>query len=85
MADARELSLPLVGGGDHEWNELFYRFGLLGEPSVARVSTMTHGLGVAMMVLGLGWAAAFLLPEPSRERLRERLARSLPWLGPALG
>jgi hypothetical protein len=85
MADARELSLPLVGGGDHDWNELFYRFGLLGESSVARVATSTHLLGVVLMVLGFGWAVFFVLPEPSRERLRDHVARSFPWLGPALG
>ncbi len=49
MEDARELNLPLVGGGDHDWNELFYRFGLLGEESVARVAGTTHLLGTVIM------------------------------------
>jgi len=53
MADARDLALPLVGGGDHDWNELFYRFGLLGESSVATISGVTRGVGLALMVLGL--------------------------------
>ena len=26
IADARNLALPLVGGGDHDWNELLFRF-----------------------------------------------------------
>ena len=38
MADARELQLELVGGGEHDWNELFYRFRLLSEESVATVA-----------------------------------------------
>ena len=29
MADARRLELPLVGGGDHDWNTIFARWGLL--------------------------------------------------------
>ena len=29
MADARDLSLPLVGGGVHDWNYLFSHMGLL--------------------------------------------------------
>ena len=29
MADARTQSLPLVGGGEHDWTEIFSRWGLL--------------------------------------------------------
>jgi len=57
MKDARDLALPLVGGGDHDWNELFYRFGLLGEDSVRTVAAATHYLGVAVMLAGLAWMA----------------------------
>lgn len=60
MADARSLSLPLVGGGDHDWNELFYRFGLLGESSVQGVAALTHMLGTLVMLAGLGWSAYLL-------------------------
>jgi hypothetical protein len=79
MADARELALPLVGGGDHDWNELFFRFGLLAEPSVARVAAITHNVGVLVMLLGLAWVGFFVLPEATRQRLRNR-ARLL-WPG----
>ena len=58
MADARSLALPLVGGGDHDWNELFYRFGLLGEDSVRAVSGATLGLGLLVMLFGLGYGVA---------------------------
>ena len=61
MADARDLQLPLVGGGDHDWNNLFYTFGLLGEESVRNVSALTHHAGVIVMLSGLAWAAALLL------------------------
>src|SRR5262249_24637645 len=29
MADARKLELPLVGGGDHDWNTIFTRWDVL--------------------------------------------------------
>ena len=80
MADARSLALPLVGGGDHDWNELFFRFGLLGEPSVQRVSTITHVLGAAVMVLGLLWAVFFVLPPTRHERVRMWLTVRWPWM-----
>jgi hypothetical protein len=69
MADARDLALPLVGGGEHDWNELFYRFGLLGENSVRVVSSGTRGAGIVLMLLGLGWVAFFALPRRTRDTL----------------
>ncbi len=84
MADARALALPLVGGGDHDWNELFFRFGLLGESSVQRVATATHALGVLVMLLGLSWAVFFVLPPHKRERVRMWLTVRWPWVEAAL-
>lgn len=82
MADARDLALPLVGGGDeHDWNHLFYRFGLLGEASVARVSWLTHAFGVAVMLAALAWMILLGLPDGARERWAGRL----PFLRPLLG
>jgi hypothetical protein len=80
MADARELNLPLVGGGDHDWNELFYRFGLLSEESVARVAGLTHGLGVVVMILGLAWWFYFVLPSAARSRVNEAITGRSPAL-----
>lgn len=80
MGDARSLELPLVGGGDHDWNELFYRFGLLAEPSVARVATTTHRLGVVVMLAALAWCGYFLLPSHPREAVRARLQNRFPAL-----
>jgi hypothetical protein len=84
MADARSLALPLVGGGDHDWNELFFGFGLLAEPEVARVSALTRGSGVVLMLLGLCWAGYFLLPSATRERVRNRAAFRWRWSLPLL-
>jgi hypothetical protein len=80
MADARELNLPLVGGGDHDWNELFYRFGLLGEESVARVSGFTHGLGVVIMLGGLLWWTYFVLPTRIQRRVHDAITSRSPAL-----
>ncbi len=80
MADARDLALPLVGGGDHDWNELFYRFGLLGEDSVRTVSAATHRLGCLVMLAGAAWIACFALPGRTGAALRETLSRRAPAL-----
>ena len=82
MADARTLELELVGGGDHDWNELFYRFGLLGESAVRRVSGLTHALGVAVMLCGLGWAFTLVLEPGSRSRMLSGVLQRRPWLRP---
>ena len=79
MADARALALPLVGGGDHDWNELFYRWGALSQPSVERIAGITHGAGVIVMLLGLAWIIYFIQPEVRRERFRRRMAIRYPW------
>jgi hypothetical protein len=80
MADARDLALPLVGGGDHDWNNLFYTFGLLGQDSVATVSSWTHRFGTLTMVVSLAWLATFLLTGESRRRFEDLVADRLPLL-----
>ena len=45
MADARAQVLPLVGGGEHDWTEIFSRWGVL-----------PHDLGIAHFVSALGWS-----------------------------
>lgn len=44
MADARAQELPLVGGGEHDWTEIFSRWGLLA-----------HDTGVAGFIRFIGW------------------------------
>ncbi|HEV8199285.1 MAG TPA: hypothetical protein VGS03_04625 [Candidatus Polarisedimenticolia bacterium] len=82
MADARDLALPLVGGGDHDWNNLFYTFGLLGQDSVAAVSSWTHRVGTLVMVASLVWLATFLLTGESRRRFEVLVEQRLPALRP---
>jgi len=80
MADARDLALPLVGGGDHDWNELFFRFGLLAEGSMRTVAKTTHLIGVAFMLAGLAWSGQFLLPDHTRARIYLQLTARWPWM-----
>jgi hypothetical protein len=44
MADARAQELPLVGGGDHDWANIFGRWGL-----------MAHDTQIAAVVQNLAW------------------------------
>lgn len=44
MADARTVTLPLVGGGEHDWELLFGRWGLL-----------LHDRSIGFTVRFLGW------------------------------
>ena len=74
MADARTLLLPLLGGGVHDWNWLFYRFNLLDGPSVRLISSTTRLLGTAVMIVGLIWWSVFVLSSRDRVRLYDNLA-----------
>lgn len=82
MADARDLELPLVGGGDHDWNNLFYAFGLLGEENVRLVAALTRHAGLVVMLAGLAWSGSFLLRGRARERFDAFVADRLPALAP---
>jgi hypothetical protein len=77
MADAREMKLDLVGGGEHDWTQIFYQFGLLGEESVRAVSTLTHHFGVLVMLASAAFIASFSLIPGARERFRDWLERRL--------
>jgi hypothetical protein len=44
MKDARAQALPLVGGGEHDWTEIFGRFGVLAHDV---------GIGNSVRLLGL--------------------------------
>lgn len=84
MADARSQSLPLVGGGGHDWNELLFRFGMLTKDGVDRASGVTRGAGVILMLLGLAWCVYFVLPGHIRERIGSAAVSRWPWLRAAL-
>jgi hypothetical protein len=53
MADARAQELPLVGGGEHDWTEIFSRWGTLqADTSIAAVVRL---IGWAGVVAAWGW------------------------------
>ena len=82
MADARELKLPLVGGGENDWNHLFYEWGLLREASVRRIAALTHAAGVIAMLAGCLAALYLALPHKTRRSLLG-LAAARPDPGPS--
>lgn len=60
MKDARAQVLPLVGGGDHDWTEIFSRWGVLG--SDVRIGALTALLGLCLVLWGLRHALPGLRP-----------------------
>lgn len=56
MADARAQELPLVGGGEHDWFNLFSRWGCLsGDTAIAAKVHALGWLGMLASALWLGW------------------------------
>lgn len=53
MADARDQLLPLVGGGDHDWTEIFLRWGVLRGDT--RIANFTRLLAVLLIAAALIW------------------------------
>jgi len=51
MADARVQLLPLVGGGDHDWTEIFSRWRILHLDT--RIAGLTRFVAVALMAYAL--------------------------------
>ena len=56
MADARAMELPLVGGGDHDWNTIFGRWNVLGyDTRIANVVKITGWVGIILPALWIIW------------------------------
>lgn len=56
MADARALELPLVGGGDHDWNTIFARWSVLSyDTDIAGAVRFTAWAGMAFAIFWVGW------------------------------
>lgn len=53
MADARAQELPLVGGGEHDWTEIFSRWGVLSAD--VRIGDFTRLMGLCVMLYALFW------------------------------
>lgn len=58
MADARQLELPLVGGGDHDWNRILSRWGMLEyDTRIAAILRVVAWSGIVVTCLGVLWLA----------------------------
>ena len=64
MADARIQELPLVGSGDHDWAEIFSRWGVLHLDG--RIAGMTRGIGVLLIVGASVWLYRRWLADKAR-------------------
>jgi hypothetical protein len=64
MADARKLELPLVGGGDHDWNTIFARWDVLQHEIAISGVVKTTGW------IGIGAACAWILWRWWRDRTK---------------
>jgi hypothetical protein len=81
MADARQLKLPLVGGGDHDWNTILARWDILQyDTRIAASLQFAAWSGIALTgawVLGRAWQDRKNLPvkDDAVERLHSDHAR----------
>jgi len=58
LADARALELPLLGGGDHDWNTILSRWGLLRyDTAIAAGLRLAAWIGMAATCLWVAWRA----------------------------
>ncbi|HNR70027.1 MAG TPA: hypothetical protein PLV05_07355 [Verrucomicrobiota bacterium] len=58
MADARRLELPLVGGGEHDWNTIFSRWQVLQyDTHIAAVVRLAGWIGIAAVCAWVAWRA----------------------------
>ena len=56
MADARAQELPLVGGGDHDWNTIFGRWHVLAyDTRIATVVKIIGWIGMAAVCAWVVW------------------------------
>lgn len=53
VADARKMDLPLVGGGEHDWNILLSKWGLLS--SDAFIARLFSTFGWVVMICFVAW------------------------------
>jgi hypothetical protein len=78
MADARTSELPLVGGGDHDWNTILTRWGLL------QYDTRIAAALRLIAWVGIGATCAWVLWRAWLDRRRPAVAQDA-WPPPELG
>ncbi len=64
MADARAQLLPLVGGGDHDWTNIFTCWGALSsDTAIANVVAVAGWIGMAVVWGWLVWCWTYASQE----------------------
>jgi hypothetical protein len=63
IADARAQELPLVGGGEHDWNYLLGRLGLLAHDQGIAHGVVVLGVLLLLGATALGLTSAARIPE----------------------
>ncbi|MCU0619056.1 MAG: hypothetical protein MUF40_04005 [Gemmatimonadaceae bacterium] len=64
IRDAEAMELPLVGGGEHDWNTLLTAWGLIG--SSGRIADLVRLAGMGLFALSIVWGLSSVLRAPSR-------------------
>ena len=68
MADARALELPLIGGGDHDWNTIFSRWNVLSyDTQIAGAVRILAWTGMALVCV---WVLRRTLRDRGRQPTR---------------
>ena len=71
VADAQAMELPLVGGGEHDWNFLLTVWGILPQDAALARTIRLVGTVIVAASVWVGWSAAATLrseaepPAPS--------------------
>ena len=77
MADARKQELPLVGGGDHDWNTIFARWDVLQHDE--HIATVVKTLGWLGMLAACAWVCWCAWQDRHRSPASVAEAPSLPY------
>ena len=75
MGDAQTMELPLVGGGDHDWNLLFGQWGVLTHAT--QYAQLAHGFGFLVMLVATYWGIAEVLGSAARHAIAPTRYRSM--------
>lgn len=73
MADARAGELPLVGGGEHDWEHIFGNNGLLAQDTA--IASVVNTIGWIGMLASLGFAIVVWAAQRAQ---RESIAEARP-------
>jgi hypothetical protein len=71
MADARAQELPLVGGGEHDWTNIFTRLDVLDQDTA--IAGVVETIGWIGMIAAVGYAIVVWYQQQRRLEIRRAL------------